>query len=104
MIIPDSVTSIGGSAFSYCSNLTSVVFGNSVTSIGNYAFESCSNLTSVVIPDSVTSIGENAFAYCYNLTTVYYTGSAEQWSKISIGSGNTKLTSATKHYNYTPEE
>ena len=33
------VTSIGGSAFSYCSGLTSVTIPNSVTSIGNYAFQ-----------------------------------------------------------------
>ena len=41
LIIPNSVTTIGDYAFSYCSNLTSVTIPNSVTSIGNSAFESC---------------------------------------------------------------
>ena len=68
--IPDSVTSIGNRAFSYCSSLTSVAIGNSVTSIGNYAFYDCYSLTSVTIPDSITSIGNGAFYSCSRLTSV----------------------------------
>ncbi len=70
LVIPDSVTNIGGSAFSVCSSLTSVTIGNSVTSIGRFAFSGCSSLTSVTIPDSVTSIGDYAFNGCSNLTSV----------------------------------
>ncbi len=69
--IPDSVSSsIGHHMFNFCTSLTSVMIGNSVTSIGDYAFCACYNLTSVIIPDSVTSIGEDAFYGCYNLTDV----------------------------------
>jgi hypothetical protein len=64
------VTSIGNSAFSNCSSLTSVTIPDSVTSIGNYAFYHCSSLTSVVIPEGVTSIGDNAFAYCDSITEI----------------------------------
>ena len=70
VVIPDSVTSIGGYAFVGCTGLTSVVIGDSVTSIGGYAFSSCGNLTSVVIPDSVTRIWEYAFYSCDSLTSV----------------------------------
>ena len=63
VVIPDGVTSIGNSAFSYCSGLTSVTIPDSVTSIGNGAFSWCSDLTSVTIPDSVTSIGNHAFFF-----------------------------------------
>lgn len=68
--IPNSVTSIGDDAFSYCDRLTSVTIPNSVTSIGDGAFFSCSNLTSVTIPNSVTSIGNSVFSLCSNLTSV----------------------------------
>ena len=45
LVIPDSVTEIGNSAFSYCSGLTSVTIPDSVTSIGYAAFKGCSGLT-----------------------------------------------------------
>jgi len=69
-IIPNSVTSIGSSAFSGCSGLTSVTIPNSVTSIGSSAFSGCSGLTSVTIPNSVTSIGYGTFSGCSGLTSV----------------------------------
>ena len=39
--IPESVTSIGTSAFYCCSGLTSITIPNSVTSFGGWAFEDC---------------------------------------------------------------
>ena len=67
VIIPNSVTSIGGGAFSSCSKLTSVTIPNSVTSIGDQAFFTCTSLTSITIPNSVTSIGDDAFRSCFSL-------------------------------------
>ena len=68
--IPNSVTSIEPYAFYNCNSLTSITIPNSVTSIGNFAFSDCSSLTSTTIPDSVTSIGNYAFAYCEGLTSI----------------------------------
>ena len=68
--IPNSVTSIEPYAFYNCNSLTSITIPNSVTSIGNFAFSDCSSLTSITIPDSVTSIGNYAFAYCEGLTSI----------------------------------
>ena len=67
-----SVTSIGKSAFSYCTGLTSVTIPNSVTEIGGSAFKNCTGLTSVTIPNSVTSIGSTAFSGCTGLTSVTF--------------------------------
>ncbi len=76
VIIPDSVTSIGEYAFLGCKSLTSVTIPDSVTSIGDCAFKSCTSLTSITIPDSVTSIGGSAFYNCTNLTEIKFNATA----------------------------
>jgi len=64
------VTSIGNSAFSNCSSLTSIDIPDGVTSIEDSAFRNCSSLTSIDIPDGVMNIGHSAFYNCSSLTSV----------------------------------
>jgi exo-beta-1,3-glucanase (GH17 family) len=68
--IPDGVTSIGGGAFSVCTQLESITIPDSVTSIREYAFDSCYNLANITIPDNVTSIGDLAFFDCSSLESI----------------------------------
>ena len=67
-VIPDSVISIGGFAFSECNSLTSIIIPDSVTSIGDFAFSGCDSLTSINIPNGVTNIGQGAFKNCGSLS------------------------------------
>lgn len=59
---------IGDSAFSNCTNLTTVELGDGVTSIGKSAFLKCTQLPSITIGNGVASIGASAFNGCTALT------------------------------------
>ena len=69
-MIPDSVTSIGQSAFSGCDNLKSVSISTNIESIERELFSSCYSLESVTIPANVESIGDKAFNCCSGLKSV----------------------------------
>lgn len=88
--LPDTVTTIGQSAFYQSTNLTSITIPNSVTSIGQGAFNGCTGLTSLDIPDSVTYIATEAFRNCSNLYTVDF-GSTR--SDIPVLGGGTAFAS-----------
>jgi hypothetical protein len=73
--IGTSVTSIGDYAFAY-TGLTNVVVPNSVTNVGGGAFWCCSSLRCVTIAREVTTIGDWAFYSCTRLTQVFCMGNA----------------------------
>ena len=92
--IPQGVISIGDWAFYWCNRLTSVTIPEGVTSIGFYSFGYCGSLESITIPASVTTIENYAFYFCDSFSTIRYTGTAEQWSGIAVGSDNDDLLEA----------
>ena len=69
--IPDSVLSIGDSAFADCGALSQVRLGRGLLRIGHKAFDCCSKLQEIDIPDSVVYIGPEAFSQCHGLTSVH---------------------------------
>ena len=69
IVIPDSVITIGTSAFSTSSAHT-IIIGNGVKTIGNSAFESNSKAHTVIIGDAVEVIGDYAFYSCSSLLHV----------------------------------
>ena len=86
-IIPESVTSIGWTAFSGCSGLTSITIPEGVTEIGRYAFEGCSDLTSVTMKNPTpVAIESETFSNRANATLYVPAGSkaayeaAEYWN------------------------
>jgi uncharacterized repeat protein (TIGR02543 family) len=68
--IPASVTSIGDSAFSTCTNLSAVTLHSGLKTIGKNAFYNNATLASVDIPASVTVIDNSAFSGCTSLSAV----------------------------------
>ncbi len=62
LVIPNSVTNLGASAFASCTNLSTVKIGTGVTDISNSAFKSTTSLKYVEIPGNIMNIGGKAFA------------------------------------------
>ena len=69
VIIPSSVNKIGDGAFSNCTNLTDVQIAEGLVSIGSQAFEKTA-LNAIVIPDGIGALGYDAFRDCANLVSV----------------------------------
>ena len=83
----------------YTEEIQSVIIENGITSIGSTAFYFCTSLTSATIPDSVTSVEQYAFRGDASLKDVYYGGDEAQWEAITLGNGNDPLRNATIHFN-----
>ena len=62
--IPDSVKTIGSSAFNNCVSLKAITIPDGVTAIERDVFFSCTSLEAITIPDSVKTIGRAAFWNC----------------------------------------
>ena len=69
-----------------------------VTSVAMYAFSENPYLETLTIPNSLIKVGDSAFYNCKNLRAVSYNGTEEEWSQITIGLLNEKLTGATIQY------
>ncbi|MDE6263401.1 MAG: leucine-rich repeat domain-containing protein, partial [Muribaculaceae bacterium] len=65
-VIPDTIISIGTSAFYNCKRITSITIPNSLQIIDDFAFYNCIGIDScsLVIPRSVSVIGKRAFYNC----------------------------------------
>ncbi len=99
--LPVNIDRISDRMFKSCLMLAGVEIPQGAESIGESAFAS-SGVTTVIIPDSVTMIGIAAFSAC-PLSDIYFTGSQEQWNRVSkIGDTAAAVSKATIHYNYVP--
>ena len=100
--IPNSVSSIGESAFSGCTGLTSIVLSSNMKTIENYTFDGCSSLESVTIPEGIETIGTATFRGCSHLSSLNFPNSLLQigyeafngcskLSQLDLGSGVTTI-------------
>ncbi len=116
IVLPDTITEMGGSVFSYCASLTSVnipskmkyipssfangcrnlksvIVPDEVTKIEGFAFNGCMSLEWIVIPSTVTEFGSYCFDGCKTSMSVYYGGTSSQYGGITFGSSiNSKIT------------
>ena len=83
--ISDSVTEIGGWAFTECIGLTAIELPASLKTIGMSAFWNCSGLKELTLPDSVTTISVTAFAECYGISRITIPASVTSLPHMSFG-------------------
>lgn len=74
---------------------TSYTVNSATTKINILAFAKAINLTEISLDKGVTAIEASAFDSCSNLTKVNFNGTAEEWSLVTVGSGNESLLNAT---------
>ena len=65
--------------------LKSITFPESLVSIGNTAFRACKALETVIIPENVTELGTGAFSGCTGLKTVAIQGSITELNQTFNG-------------------
>lgn len=70
IIIPESVSSIGSSAFEMCVYLEQITLPASITSIQQYTFASCTGLKKIYIQSSVKEVEQGAFSNCTSLASI----------------------------------
>ena len=104
IVIPASVskmatrqTSVFGtsgyvSALFGAKELRKVRFSDGMGTIPAGALSKCDQIATAILPSTATSIGEYAFFGCTGLSAAHYSGTPEQWAKVSIGSNNDCLT------------
>ena len=91
VVIPDSVTTLGGSIFYGCTSLKRVEIGAGITSLADYSymFSNCTSLNQLVFSKNLTYIGSMTFTYTGwgKVYSIYFKGTKDEWN-ISIHTAN----------------
>lgn len=70
LILPETLTFIGDSAFEACTKLDGVKFPEHLNAIGSNAFQNCASLSQAILPNDLQHFGKAVFAGCTSLTEV----------------------------------
>ena len=92
VVIPDSVTVIDSWAFSDCTKLIGVKFGNGLEEINGWAFQDCTSLKYITLPESLLEIHNNAFSGCTSITSFNITKNLKYISSSALPPSLTSIT------------
>ncbi len=82
VIISSHTYNIGNSSFADCPQLRDVSLPDTLRTIGSGAFDGDKLITRLIIPDSVEK-ADFGWMYAAPGTDIYYTGSQENWDKLT---------------------
>ena len=91
-IIFHNCEKIGGSAFYQCNSLQEITLPKNLKHVGSYAFSQCSQLKDIILPSEVETISYHAFEYCNNLASIQFPPSLKRIESYAF-SGCSKLSS-----------
>ena len=91
-IIFHNCEKIGGSAFYQCNSLQEITLPKNLKHVGSYAFSQCSQLKDIILPSEVGTISYHAFEYCNNLASIQFPPSLKRIESYAF-SGCSKLSS-----------
>lgn len=95
------LTSIGSSAFSNCTNITSVKLPDTINTIENNAFENCTNLTEIVLPNSDITLGNSVFINCSKLSNIDLSNVIKIGNEVFKNCSNLRVANLIKLNNLT---
>lgn len=84
VVIPSTVTEIGGYAFDGCAMLNNVSLPMNLTSVGWGVFRDCTSLATVHIPASLEKVNESMFWGCTSLSNVGFSYGAKEIGKLAF--------------------
>ena len=89
LALPEGLTAIADGAFSGCSGLTgNLVLPSTLTSLGRWVFSGCTGFSGYLqIPGSLPGIADATFFDCNGLTNIYYAGTADEWHAAAPNPG-----------------
>lgn len=86
VIVPDSVETMRGGAFSFCGNLKRVRLSNRISKIVSETFDGCNKLEEINIPDMISEIPSGLFKDC-PLKTLYIGKSLPEINRMDFYRG-----------------
>ena len=94
IVMPSTITGIGGYAFDGCGSLYNVSLPMSLTSVDDSVFRDCTSLTSIYIPSNLEKIGGSMFSGCSSLSMVTIPSGVKEIGRLAF-SGCSSLTEVT---------